>query len=63
MSRARAIDQHCKDCIYDPAEPGNWRQQTEACEITSCPLWPYRPKSSRPLNPSPAPTGESDQES
>jgi hypothetical protein len=31
--------------IYDPQAPGNWRQQTGACTIKSCSLWPFRPVS------------------
>lgn len=47
MSRAAAINAKCKDCIYDPKSGGGtWRQQTEACTIRTCSLWPYRPKSS-----------------
>jgi hypothetical protein len=46
MSRAAAINAKCKDCIYDPCAPGNWRQQVTACTIKSCSLWPYRPISS-----------------
>jgi hypothetical protein len=46
MSMRRAINEKCKDCIYDPlCGGGNWRQQVEACTIKSCSLWPYRPKS------------------
>lgn len=46
MSRQRAINAKCKDCIYDPlCGGGTWRQQTEACTITACALWPYRPRS------------------
>lgn len=45
MSRQKAINDKCKDCIYDPLAPGNWRQQTGACTIKSCSLWPYRPVS------------------
>ena len=46
MSRAAAINAKCKDCIYDPLSGlGTWRQQTEACTIKTCSLWPYRPKS------------------
>lgn len=45
MSRVAAIAAKCKDCIYDREAPGNWRQQVTACSITSCALWPYRPKS------------------
>jgi len=46
MSLRRAINEKCKDCIYDPlCGGGNWRQQVSACAIKSCPLWPYRPQS------------------
>lgn len=42
----KAIDAKCKDCIFDPASVlGHWRQQTEACTITECALWPLRPVS------------------
>lgn len=41
-----AIDAHCRWCCHDPASGlGNWRQQTGACQITSCALWPVRPVS------------------
>lgn len=40
-----AINAKCKDCVYDPLGPGNWRQQVTACRITDCPLWPLRPRS------------------
>lgn len=43
LSRAKAVNQHCKDCIYDPSNGGNWRQQVEACSVTSCALYPIRP--------------------
>lgn len=45
MSMRRAINDKCKDCIYDKEAPGTWRQQVEACTIKSCSLWVYRPKS------------------
>lgn len=47
MSRKQAIDQYCKECIYDPKAigEGTWRQQVEACTHTPCPLYTYRPKS------------------
>lgn len=46
MSMRAAINAKCKDCIYDPnCGGGTWRQQTEACTIKSCGLWPYRPRS------------------
>lgn len=44
MSMRKAINEKCKDCIYDPKSGlGTWRQQTEACTIKSCSLWPVRP--------------------
>ena len=45
MSMRKAINEKCRDCIYDGCAPGNWRQQVEACTISACSLWPYRPKS------------------
>lgn len=45
MSLRAAINDKCKDCIYDRCAPGNWRQQVSACTITGCSLWPYRPQS------------------
>ena len=46
-SMRKAIDAKCKECIYDPESgQGTWRQQTGACQIFDCPLWPLRPVSS-----------------
>ena len=45
MTRQKAIEVKCKDCIYDPLDDGTWRQQVERCELTDCALWNYRPKS------------------
>ena len=42
-SAKKCIANMCKECIYDHTEPGSWRAQTEACTITSCPLYPVRP--------------------
>jgi len=47
MSLRQAINDKCRDCIYDPAEPGAWRMQVEACGIDTCALWPVRPKNKR----------------
>lgn len=46
MSMRKAINDKCRDCIYDACAPGNWRQQVQACTISTCSLWVYRPKSS-----------------
>lgn len=48
VSLRKSIDAHCKECIYDSAcGGGQWREQVEACSVTSCALWPVRPKSYR----------------
>jgi len=44
-TRQQSINAKCKDCIHDPGEPGTWVQQVEACELTECALWGYRPLS------------------
>jgi len=43
MTRQKAIDANCKDCIYDPLAAGTWRQQVALCSVCTCPLRPYRP--------------------
>lgn len=41
-----AVNDYCRWCIYDPASGlGTWRQQTQGCTATDCPLWPVRPMS------------------
>lgn len=51
MSRTKAINAKCKDCIYDPAVGGTWREQVELCTSEkTCALWPYRPKTSATIN-------------
>lgn len=45
-----AINAKCRECIYDPYQAGNWRQQVQACTSPSCPLYPLRPVS-RPVVP------------
>jgi hypothetical protein len=43
MSLRKAINNKCKECIYDPYEPGTWRMQVEGCTSLHCPLYPVRP--------------------
>lgn len=43
MSLRAAIDAKCRDCTYDTAAPGTWREQVAQCSCYSCPLWPHRP--------------------
>ena len=41
-----AIDQHCKNCLYDPGRGnGAWREQIDRCTSTNCAIWPVRPRS------------------
>jgi len=40
------IDANCLWCSYDPLDLGAWRQQVERCEVTNCPLYRVRPRSS-----------------
>ena len=44
MSLRKAINEKCKDCIYDKCAPGNWKQQVTLCSVKSCPLYEVRPK-------------------
>ena len=43
MSLRKAINDKCKDCIYDPLSAGTWLKQVELCTSTNCPLYPVRP--------------------
>ena len=39
----KCVDLNCKQCIYDPGQPGTWRQQVTLCNILNCPMHPVRP--------------------
>lgn len=43
LTRKQSINKNCKECIYDPASAGTWRQQVAACAITTCALYDWRP--------------------
>lgn len=43
VSRVEAIAAKCRDCIFDPAAAGKWREQVAACESGNCPLHAVRP--------------------
>jgi hypothetical protein len=46
MSLRKAINEKCRECIYDSKSGlGTWRQQVEACPCTLCPLYRVRPVS------------------
>lgn len=44
-TKTEAINERCKECIYDPSSGGGtWRQQVESCTSeNSCALWKFRP--------------------
>lgn len=44
MSFRNAINNKCKECIYDPYDKGTWREQTRNCTSPKCPLYNLRPK-------------------
>lgn len=45
MSRSKAINSMCRQCIYDPiGGTGTWREQVAACASSGCPLYDFRPK-------------------
>lgn len=43
ISAQKAINNHCKGCIYDSEAGGTWREQVEACAIIKCELFFHRP--------------------
>ena len=49
MSLRKAINDKCKECLYDPHADGlgPWRMQVEACTSPSCPLFDVRPRARR----------------
>lgn len=47
MSLRAAINNHCRECVYDPSSGhGTWRQQVEGCTVVKCHIYPVRPVSS-----------------
>ena len=45
MTRQKAIEEKCRECIYDELDEGTWRMQVEQCQLTDCVLYQYRPQS------------------
>ena len=43
MSLRKAVNDKCKECIYDPKSQGTWRKQVEDCTSRLCPLYSERP--------------------
>ena len=46
MSLRKAVNEKCRECIYDKQASGTWRQQVEGCTSLDCPLYLVRPRSS-----------------
>lgn len=42
-TRNAAIAVKCRDCMFDRAAAGTWRQQVTVCPSTDCALWTFRP--------------------
>lgn len=42
-----AVNAQCRDCVYDPSQPGSWLDQVANCCGYSCPLYPVRPGADR----------------
>lgn len=42
-SLRNAINDKCKECVYDPLLPGTWRAQVSNCACLDCPLYSVRP--------------------
>ena len=42
-----AVNNYCRDCIYDEYAKGegNWRQQVAKCTVSKCGLYEVRPMS------------------
>ena len=38
-----AINDHCRECSYDPKVSGTWREQIAACPSVNCHLHDVRP--------------------
>lgn len=43
MSLRKAINDKCRDCIWDPTGRGTWREQVFMCAVPECPLYSVRP--------------------
>lgn len=43
LSLRSAIDDKCKECVYDPLARGAWREQVADCGGVNCRLYSVRP--------------------
>ena len=56
-SLKKCISNHCKECVYDSAMPGTWREQVEQCAVENCALWAVRPLTMSTVNANRTPRG------
>lgn len=50
MGLRQCVNEMCKQCIYDTAVPGTWRDQVEKCGCENCPLFSVRPLTMATVN-------------
>ncbi len=43
MSLRKAVNDYCRDCVYDPLDYGSAAQQIACCTALTCKLHPKRP--------------------
>jgi len=48
-SLRKMVDAKCRDCTWDSAAKGTWRQQVTLCSAYDCQLWSRRPVTKRPI--------------
>ena len=61
-SLKKCIQEHCKNCTYDPSAPGTWREQVENCTVKSCSLWTVRPMTMSTINANRKPRNTADED-
>jgi len=44
VSLRGAVNNFCRDCIYDKKHEGSWRKQIADCTASHCPLYEVRPR-------------------
>ena len=44
LSLRAAINDKCKECLFDEQERGTWREQIFMCADVRCPLYRVRPR-------------------
>ena len=44
MSLRKAINDKCRECVFDPEGRGTWREQVYMCAVPNCPFYSVRPR-------------------